>query len=332
MTAPRPLLLPPDGGEEYRILNGRTLIKVAREQTTYGAFSMVEQMLPPGGGPLTHVHGKEDEGFYVLEGDVTFYFADGPPVAATAGTFLHSPQGALHTWRNESRAPARMLGLFFPGGFEGYFREVGRPVGDAGPEITLDEFKRRSVASGTRYGIRYFLPGDAAIGSAVGNHVSRPGEGENLYVARNHVTIKAGAAQTGGRYVFWEDNIPPGARVPLHVHQNEDEMAYILSGELTWTMPDGGSARLSPGSTVYSPKGTPHGWRNDTGDVVRMVFLATPSGMDSFFRAAGAPAPIAPPSTTEGYPILAPEMETRLMDAALRHGIKLAGPATTVRD
>jgi quercetin dioxygenase-like cupin family protein len=330
-TVPQTLIVPPHGGEEYRILNGRTRIKIAREQTTGGALSIVEQMLPPGGGPLTHVHGNEDEGFYVLEGKITFYFADGP-VAATAGTFLHSPQGALHTWRNESREPARMLGLFFPGGFEGYFREVGNPSSYTGPEMTLEEFKHRSVVSGTRFGIRYFFPGEAATGSTGDNHVSRPGEGESLFVVRNHVTIKAGAGQTGSKYVLWEENIPPGALVPMHVHHEEDEAGYILSGELTWLMPDGSPVCAAAGSTVYSPRETPHAWRNDADDVVRMVFVATPSGMDSFFRMAGDPAPPVPPATRDGYPAFAPEMETRLIDAALRHGMELAGKPAAAHD
>src|SRR6201987_2812387 len=86
-------------GDVYRFL--------ATGEDTDGKYASWEAIVPPGGGPPPHVHSREEEGFYVLEGKITFT-VNGEPVVATAGTFANMPVGTPHSFRNEGSQPARM--------------------------------------------------------------------------------------------------------------------------------------------------------------------------------------------------------------------------------
>ncbi len=82
-----------------------------------GQYFAMEAVVPPGAGPPPHVQTREEEAFYVLEGEVVFW-ADGERVVGNRGTFLHVPRGVPHNFLNESEAPARLLIWFGPAGIE----------------------------------------------------------------------------------------------------------------------------------------------------------------------------------------------------------------------
>ena len=103
-------------GDIYRFL--------ATGDQTDGEYFLFEGIVPPGGGPLAHIQNREEEGFYILEGEVTFY-TEGKEVVATAGTFLNIPKGVKHRFRNNSDKTAKMLLLFAPSGLENMFNEMG---------------------------------------------------------------------------------------------------------------------------------------------------------------------------------------------------------------
>jgi quercetin dioxygenase-like cupin family protein len=100
-------------GDSYRFL--------AAGGETAGSYFIVEATVPPGGGPPPHYHTREEEGFYVLEGEVEFT-ADGEVVRAGPGTFLNLPRESRHHFRNVGERPARMLILCAPAGVEAFFR------------------------------------------------------------------------------------------------------------------------------------------------------------------------------------------------------------------
>jgi len=104
-------------GDEYRYL--------ATGAETAGAYFMMEAVVPPGGGPPPHIQTREEEGFYVMAGSVTFW-VDDQEVEAGAGTFLNVPRGVKHNFKNQSAAPARMLIHFAPAGIEAMFSKMGR--------------------------------------------------------------------------------------------------------------------------------------------------------------------------------------------------------------
>jgi len=123
-------------------------------ENTSRSYALWEAVVPPGGGPPPHVQSREDEGFYVLEGEITFV-ADGQKVVARKGTFLNVPRGVLHTFKNESPADARMLILVAPAGMEKMFEEAGTVFTDpsAKPSPPTPEEMERMGSIATKYGI-----------------------------------------------------------------------------------------------------------------------------------------------------------------------------------
>jgi len=87
----------------------------------------VESWVAPGFSPPLHVHHREDEAFWVLEGEVSLRCGD-RTFRARAGSFAFLPRGVPHTFVVEGGAPARMLTLLTPGGAERLFVEGGRPA------------------------------------------------------------------------------------------------------------------------------------------------------------------------------------------------------------
>jgi quercetin dioxygenase-like cupin family protein len=149
---------PPQGrtiavvGDVYRFL--------ATGEETNGTYALWEATVPPGGGPPPHVHSREEEGFYILEGEITLTI-HGETVVARAGTFANMPVGTPHSFRNESDRPAKMLISVAPAGLEEMFFEVGVPLAEGAATAlppTKDEIERL-LAIAPEYGIEIQLPG-----------------------------------------------------------------------------------------------------------------------------------------------------------------------------
>ncbi len=102
-----------------------------------GGFALVEHPMPPRAlaAPL-HRHAHEDEYSYVVEGRVGAQLGD-EVVYGAPGDLIFKPRGQWHTFWNAGDAPARILEIIAPGGFERYFAEMIRlPVGPTGPDRT----------------------------------------------------------------------------------------------------------------------------------------------------------------------------------------------------
>lgn len=129
-------------GDKYRYL--------ATGNDTDGSYFLVEATVPPGGGPPLHVQTREEEAFYILEGELTFY-GDGHEVTAGPGTYLNVPKGQKHGFRNNTDQTAKMLFFFTPAGMEYLLDEFSSmDLGDSpNPLDALNEL-------GTKYGVRYF--------------------------------------------------------------------------------------------------------------------------------------------------------------------------------
>ena len=138
-------------GDVYRFL--------ATGEDTNGKYAMWEAIVPPGGGPPPHVHSREEEGFYILEGEITFTI-DGERIVATAGMFANMPVGTPHSFKNESDKPAKMLISVAPAGLEQMFFEVGVPLAEGATTAlppTKEEIEKL-LAVAPRYGIEIRLP------------------------------------------------------------------------------------------------------------------------------------------------------------------------------
>src|SRR4051794_32104121 len=137
-------------GDVYRFL--------ATGEDTNGKYALWETVVPPGGGPPPHVHSRE-EGFYVLDGEITFT-VNGERVVAGPGTFANMPVGTPHRFKNESDRPARMLISVAPAGLEQMFFEVGVPLAE-GATTALPPTKEeidKLLEVAPRYGIEIRLP------------------------------------------------------------------------------------------------------------------------------------------------------------------------------
>jgi quercetin dioxygenase-like cupin family protein len=138
-------------GDLYRFL--------ATGEDTAGRYAAWEAIVPPGGGPPPHVHSREEEWFYVLDGEMTFQVGDVRQTVG-AGTSLHVPPGVPHAFQNESQQTSTMLITVVPAGLEQMFFEVGQPVApDAttAPPKTKEEIERL-IAAAPRYGIKLLIP------------------------------------------------------------------------------------------------------------------------------------------------------------------------------
>lgn len=93
---------------------------------TEGQWELVEQRGPRGFAAPIHSHGREAEGFYVLEGAIDFILGE-DRVACTARAFLFVPPGTKHSFVIES-PEARFLTLISPAGLEGFFEELSEPA------------------------------------------------------------------------------------------------------------------------------------------------------------------------------------------------------------
>jgi mannose-6-phosphate isomerase-like protein (cupin superfamily) len=103
----------------------------ATSETTGGAYALMEAVAPAGSGPPLHVHHREDEAFWVLEGTLTIRCGE-ETFSAGPGSYTFLPRDVPHTFVVEGDTPARLISIATPGGLEGYFAAVGRPAENDG--------------------------------------------------------------------------------------------------------------------------------------------------------------------------------------------------------
>ena len=120
-----PIVARPGEGEALWFLGVLATVKAAGE-TTGGAVAVIEHLAPRGSGSPLHVHSREDEWFYVIEGELTFWVG-GETIVAPAGSFVFGPKGIPHTFLVSSEE-ARFLLVAEPAGFEEFMRAVGEPA------------------------------------------------------------------------------------------------------------------------------------------------------------------------------------------------------------
>jgi quercetin dioxygenase-like cupin family protein len=137
-------------GDLYRFL-------VTGEETG-GAYFVMEALVPPGGGPPPHIHTREDETFYVLDGQVEFLLGE-ETIVAGPGDFVNVPRGTVHRFQNTGTETARLVLTFTPAGIEHWFEEtLDEAPSDAKPEDVpdnIEEVAARYVATADEYGIQF---------------------------------------------------------------------------------------------------------------------------------------------------------------------------------
>jgi quercetin dioxygenase-like cupin family protein len=126
---------------------------------TAGALSVIELTSFPHNGPPPHIHHREDESFFVIEGRFSFLLgnrtAEGNP-----GSFFRVPKGTVHTYQNISTGPGKALVILTPAGFEKLFAEMAdpevNPKGPSGPPNP--ETIARLMSLAPKYGLEIKAP------------------------------------------------------------------------------------------------------------------------------------------------------------------------------
>jgi quercetin dioxygenase-like cupin family protein len=150
---------PGEGTRSLWVL-GELLTYKIPSQWTGGAYALFEVATQPGPGSPPHIHHREDESFYVLEGEYEF-LVDSNTTRAGAGSLLYVPKGTLHAHKNVGAGVGRMLASQTPGGlYEHFYEAMGKPVdGEAGPLAFEDRPEVGRIAEvAAKYGIEIPAP------------------------------------------------------------------------------------------------------------------------------------------------------------------------------
>jgi steroid delta-isomerase-like uncharacterized protein len=152
-TTPHPSYANTREDAAFRFLGIPTLMR-ATAQTTNGAFGLMEHWaMPSGFASPYHTHHREDESFYVLEGEIAFV-RGGKWLKAGPGTFVYGPRELPHGFKAIGHSPASMLLLCTPGGFEQFVLEQTTPITE--PPAPPDMGKLMMLAA--KYGIDILGP------------------------------------------------------------------------------------------------------------------------------------------------------------------------------
>lgn len=149
----------PDGNRSIWLLGMLVTFRAVGEETG-GAYSVYEQIVPPGLGAPPHMHHLETEAFLIRDG--TFEFIRGDEVLrAASGAFVFVPEGIVHAFTNVGTTPARFLAITTPGGLhEKLLGALGEPAPtdilpprpDAPPDV------ERIIQIARKYGTEVLSP------------------------------------------------------------------------------------------------------------------------------------------------------------------------------
>ncbi|HEY0008512.1 MAG TPA: cupin domain-containing protein [Tepidisphaeraceae bacterium] len=260
------------------------LIPLITPQHTGGHFAMAISRLHPGDGPPPHIHGNEDEAFYVLEGEVTFLVRD-KLVRARAGSFVWGPRNVLHNFKCTSPAPAKMVLMVSPTAFMDFASSMAEPAEDFDkpPELTPALISRLMEVA-PKYSIEMKLdhPMPTLITDAAAPR-------KRVWAMGEDVSYLATADDTGGAFTFVEISSAPRGGPPPHAHHREDEIFYVIEGTHEMQLDDR-TETLAPGDAVFIPHGTMHRVTNASSTTRgRLLNIHTPGGFDKFFDEVGVP-------------------------------------------
>ncbi len=123
--------------------------------------------------------------------------------------------------------------------------------------------------------------------------IVKKNEGNKLNVLGDNQNIKLTGADTNGQYTLIEQNNEPGVGIPPHVHENEDEVFQVLSGQVEMNVGDK-TTTLQAGDLIFCPKGVPHSWKVVGEEKARAMLSIFPAGLEGMFREL-AELPAGPP-------------------------------------
>ena len=147
------------------------------------------------------------------------------------------------------------------------------------------------------------------------------GEGDHHWLLGVLATVKAGSDETDGAMTIAEFEAPPGWAVPPHRHLDQDELFYVLDGEVTFWC-DGTETTFTRGGMAWLPRQKPHLFEVSETGPARLFNIHTGSSFEALIQDLGEPAPearIPDPPDTEPDP-------AAIAAVFASHGIELLAP------
>ncbi len=129
------------------------------------------------------------------------------------------------------------------------------------------------------------------------------------------VELKLLSEATGGSLMIFEQTLPTGSKSSFHLHHDSDEVAYVISGEVTFVIGDAVSV-AGPGGCAFMPRGVPHAWKSTGTATARVLFLYTPA------KAGGL---LEEQQRTQRK--FASMTEREMAEICQRHGWEILGPS-----
>lgn len=166
-----PVVFAKGGGEALWCVGALSTVKAEGAQTG-GAYALVEDHAPRGAGTPMHRHVDDDEAFYVLEGELSFYLGNALPFRAGSGAFVLIPGGSVHAFRVESPT-ARYLIITTPHHLQ-FYRAMAEPARERAipPEAELD--MEMIGAACEAYGVEFIgpapEPGECQVSNGAVSH------------------------------------------------------------------------------------------------------------------------------------------------------------------
>jgi quercetin dioxygenase-like cupin family protein len=161
--------------------------------------------------------------------------------------------------------------------------------------------------------------------------VVEAGEGASVWLGGVGVDFKIPAELTGGAFSIVEHPLDPGRLIPPHIHYREDELSYVLSGEIGVRIGERDYV-AGPGSYVFKPRGIPHTFWNAGPEPARLLEVIWPAGFEDFFAELGE---LGASSSPEEFPERRAELARRydhhfvhpewVPELQSRHGLKVLG-------
>jgi len=146
--------------------------------------------------------------------------------------------------------------------------------------------------------------------------VVQPGEGlRSSNTPGREFALKLLGGATGDSMMVFEETVPAGTKSTLHLHHDSDELAYVLSGEITFLIGDAVTVG-GPGTCAFLPRNVPHAWKSTGAETGRVLFLYTPAKAGGLIEEQHR--------TQRSFSMMTEQERT---DTLQRHGWELLGPS-----
>jgi quercetin dioxygenase-like cupin family protein len=126
-----------------------------------------------------------------------------------------------------------------------------------------------------------------------GKHFNSPTPGRSF-------AMKLLGRETGESIMMFEETLPAGTASLYHLHQDSDEVAWVLAGEFTFRIGDEVTVG-GPGTCAFMPRNVAHAWKNSGSETGRVLFLYTPAAAGGLIEALSEHRPTSEEERSKLY-------------------------------